>query len=259
MIALISVVRDEADIVSDMVAHHRRAGVDAFYFADHQSQDGTRDLIAEWTLIDVEGLYLQAKWKLQLARQAIDDGADWIVVCDADQFYVGDLAAVLDEVPDTVGIIDVPRWDMVGHIDDDLAAPWQRRMIWLDVAQRPVMAQMAPYNPQTVFRSRLIASDRLRIGRGFGVSGITGIHDRTARHPLRLLHFPYRSPAQIESKFANALDGYQTITPRVGAAKRHLASVHHSDGVSFWRAMQATDETIADGRYVEDTTLRDAR
>ena len=97
MIAGVSIVRNEADILELTIRHHLRKGFELLLIADNDSDDGTRDVLrmcaardprVHWTR-DGTGMFHQAKTVTGLAREAFSRGARWIVPFDADEFSAG--------------------------------------------------------------------------------------------------------------------------------------------------------------------------
>ena len=72
-----------------------RAGVDHVIATDHRSDDGTTDILESYerdgtlTLLREDGETLeQAAWVTRMARlAATEHGADWVINCDADEFW----------------------------------------------------------------------------------------------------------------------------------------------------------------------------
>jgi Glycosyl transferase family 2 len=88
------VVRDEADIVDAQIAFHLNAGVDFVIATDHDSGDGTTEILESYArqghlhLIRESGKNRESKWDTHMARLAATEyGADWMIDCDADEFW----------------------------------------------------------------------------------------------------------------------------------------------------------------------------
>jgi hypothetical protein len=87
------VVRDEADIVDAQIAFHLNAGVDFVIATDHDSGDGTTEILESYS--DQGYLHLiretgknRDSWRTRMARLAATEyGADWTIDCDADEFW----------------------------------------------------------------------------------------------------------------------------------------------------------------------------
>ena len=89
----ISIVRNEADIIRTNVLYHLSLGIDRLLIVDNGSSDGTDQILRQlgqdrrvrWSRDD--GPYYQSQITSELAREALRDGADWVVPTDADEFW----------------------------------------------------------------------------------------------------------------------------------------------------------------------------
>lgn len=108
MIAAVCTTLNEADIIGATLAHLYAEGVGNVYIAD-KSTDGTRDVLAQFpcrVYDDNEPCHRQPYWTAKLAQQAFEDGADWVIPFDADEFWIAPgstLADVFSLVPANVG------------------------------------------------------------------------------------------------------------------------------------------------------------
>ena len=89
------VVRDEADVVDAQIAYHLAAGVDVVVATDHQSEDGTTEILEEYErrgvlrLLREGGPVREDVWRTDMARLAARElGADWVINTDADEFWL---------------------------------------------------------------------------------------------------------------------------------------------------------------------------
>ena len=204
-VVLTLVVRDEADIVGDMVRFHLEHGVDLVLATDHRSVDGTTDILRSYEregclhLIREEGAGIrQIEWVTRMARLAATDfGADWVINSDADEFWWardGTVKDVLEAVPPRFGAVRgiwrhfVPR--------PRSAEPfWQRMTVRgrsLEVA--------APYWPTQV---KVVhrADPSVEISDGNHDAYGRGLVLLRDWFPFEIFHFPIRSPEQMERKF----------------------------------------------------------
>ncbi len=125
----ISVVKDEADIIEAFV-RHTAAWVDHHLVFDHDSRDGTRDILnglvrdgIPLTLYTDDNLAnLQEARSNALARRAAADfGAEWIVPLDADEVLCGPAPAALRDALsalDSAGPVSLPLWNYFTTTDD---------------------------------------------------------------------------------------------------------------------------------------------
>lgn len=102
-------VRDEQDIVLNCIEHHLKHGVDGFIITDNMSRDATGEICRKhpaclhYKVEHDPRFSNRARWVTQMARYAVNLGADWILNLDADEFWygadkLGDLPADVNEV-----------------------------------------------------------------------------------------------------------------------------------------------------------------
>jgi hypothetical protein len=89
-------VRDEADIVGAQIEYHLNAGVDFVIATDHESIDGTTEILEGFASLGVlrrlpvQGRVLEGPWRTRMSRvAATEHGADWVINTDADEFWTG--------------------------------------------------------------------------------------------------------------------------------------------------------------------------
>ena len=121
----IALVRDEADVIRLSVGHQLSLGLDRVLVVDNGSSDGTTLVLERLSRDDDRirwssdaGPYHQAEIMTALAREALRQGADWIVPFDADEFWWvagGNLRAVLAAV--TAGALRAPVVNFVQRRD----------------------------------------------------------------------------------------------------------------------------------------------
>lgn len=257
--------RDHADIVDAQVAFHLNAGVDFVLANDHRSEDGTRDLLREYERAGVLELvcredesYTPGAWVNEMARRAcLELGADWIIHADADEFWWphgGDLKDVLAAIPERFGALLSPWRHFAPRPDDGL--DFAERMTVRRSAHAPYGGREDPFHPHTNVAHRAHPAVVVRPGN----------HDVDAPFPvlrgwfpIEVLHFPLRSRAQAEAKFA----AWGALAPGLS---------HHVDAAfsalrggafdAYWDRYVVDDaalaEGIATGALSIDTRVRDA-
>jgi len=130
-VALVSMVRDEVDIVEAFV-RHSAAQVDALIVADNLSSDGTREILDELSrelpltvVDDPDPAYYQSMKMTQLGRQALAAGHSWSVFADADEiWYVADdpdrrIADYLDGLAPDLQIVCATLFNHIPSSGDD--------------------------------------------------------------------------------------------------------------------------------------------
>jgi len=260
------VVRDEDDILDAQVAFHLNAGVDFVLAADHESTDGTAEILERYEregllhAIRVRGEFQQGEWVTRLARLAATDfRADWVINSDADEFFWphgGSLKDVLSYVPSRFGSVRgmwrhfVPRPDEV--------RPFAERMT---VRLCNPTHGYGLFNPhfKTVHRA-----DPEVIVRG-GNHHVFGDLGPLVRSwfPIEVLHFPIRSLEQCERRYLRQweTDTRAGRTPLPQPAEAYEA--HQAGRMNeFYENAVVDDDELArglrEGKYTIDTRLRDA-
>ena len=130
MIAAVSAIKDEADIIEANVRHLLENGVDQILVSDQMSTDGTREILLALSqefrgsfgfISDPRKVFYQYEVMNKLVRSV--HYADWVIPFDADEFVyaprTGDIAAALSRVPAEVHKLYMTPWL---HLD------WHRRV-----------------------------------------------------------------------------------------------------------------------------------
>jgi Glycosyl transferase family 2 len=259
--------RDEADIVDAQISFHLKAGVDFVIATDNLSQDGTTEILESYArdghlfLVREEGEYLrQAEWVTRMARMAATDfGADWVIHSDADEFWWPrgeSLKDVLVSIPERYGIVRALLRHFVPRPDD--GSSFAERMVVRVSASAPIN------DPRSLFRPNVKVVHRADPNVAVSI-GTQRLLDSTLVPlrgwcPIEFFHFPVRSLAQCERKYAHQQTARgETPSPyydrvrafmdqgRLGAFYEELVV---DDG--------ALERGLADGSLVVDTRLRDA-
>jgi hypothetical protein len=257
------VVRDEADIVEGQIAYHLNAGVDFVLATDHDSQDGTIEILQSYAnqgclrLFREQGEMRESVWRTRMARlAATEHGADWVINTDADEFWMprrGTLKEVFEAVPEMFGVV----WAITRHF---LPRPegvefFAERMTVRLSATAPLNDPTSPYRPHAKAAHR--ADPRIVI--------LFGSHDVVSElvplrgwYPVDVLHFPFRTREQYERKGVRRAHGDKPLGQYV---KAYEAS-ERGRVEDFFSSLTVDDETLAagrrDGSLTVDTRLRDA-
>jgi hypothetical protein len=257
-------VRDEADIVGTQIAYHLNAGVDFVIATDHESRDGTTEILESYAhdghlrRIPVSGEMLDGPWRTHMARlAATEHGADWIINTDADEFWMsrrGMLKDVLAAVPEPYGVVFALSRHFAPRPDD--GAFFAERMT------ARVSPPAAINDPTSPYRPHLKAAHRAdpAISISFGSHTVASPRWRAIHnwHPAEVLHFPFRSLSQWENKGVRRARGDKPLGQYVTA----LRAAEEGRGSERFRAFAIDDETLkrgrADGSLVVDVRLRDA-
>ena len=212
-IAVLSMVRDEADVIESFVRHHA-AVADAICIIDHASIDGTSEILA--ALVD-EGLPLtvlrydgvaqvQSELLTELMATAFDEGADLVLPLDADEFLWPEEGRTLSDVR-----ADLQRL----AVDKVYAWPWVR-CCFIHPAEerdrllpaRPTLRAIAPDVLQKIVIGRTaFETTHCRIAQGNHHAIIETKQGISRLVPQKLggaflAHFPWRSAEQAAAKAA---------------------------------------------------------
>lgn len=261
-------VRNEADIVDAQIAFHLHAGVDFVIATDNASTDGTTEILERWErgghlrLLREPGQDMrQGEWVTRMARlAATEHGADWVINADADEFWwprSGSLKDVLAAVPRRYGIVRgcwrhfLPRPDDGGFF-----------------AERMTVRLAKPAHPgdkETIFHAHQKVAHRahpeIEVERGNHDASGPGLEPLRGWHPIEVLHFSFRSPAQLERKASGGWLRARGFEATLHQVKLHTAC-REGRAVDFYDSFTVDDAALArglaDGTLVVDTRLRDA-
>jgi hypothetical protein len=264
-------VRDEADVVDAQIAFHLHAGVDFVIATDNRSQDGTTDVLERYAKAGVLHLLRergddmrQSEWVTRMARLAATEfGADWVINADADEFWwprEASLAHVFEAVPRRYGVVR-GCWrhfrPSAGCASD---APFYERMT-VRLA-RPAH----PGDKATIFHAHQKVAHRARASVVVdpGNHSVTGPDLAPLRGwlPLEVLHFSFRSVAQLASKAARDWDSWSR-SPHGPTLHHVLAFEASRDGKlgeyfdSLAVGSTELERGLQNGTLAIDTRLRD--
>jgi hypothetical protein len=228
MIAAVTMVKDEADIIVPVISQLFAQGVDRIWVADNMSSDKTRPLLEDLavhhplTIVDDdEPGYYQSHKMSALAETAYMADADWVLPFDADEWWYGIGGRTIAEQLTDADADIIKTWGY-DHIpqrtDDHDETDPIRRMGW-----RRGHTQTWP---KVVFRAHPGAYLHM------------GNHDvehpgRRAAGHLEYRHFGYRTLDQMARKV------------RQGKAAYDASTVHELHG-THWRRMGAmSDDELA--------------
>lgn len=257
-------VRDEQDVVVANLRHHLALGIDHVIVTDNLSRDRTPELLAPFVeagvvtvITETDDDYDQAAWVTRMARRAAEQGADWVINNDADEFWWptrGDLRTTLSEVPADVGVVVAHRHDFVplpGESTEPLREMVLRRT-------QSVSATGEPLPPKVAHR----AHPQVEVAQGNHRVQAPGLGAVADDGRLEILHFPLRTYDQFERKIVQGGNAY-TRNPnlRAGTTWRMLYERHQQGRLpEYWDTQLLDvppDEAVDAGVVVPDHRLRD--
>ena len=233
-------VRDEADIIGDVLDAHYKLGVDFVVATDNRSEDGTVEVLERYQdegrlalLHEPADDYAQSRWVTRMARQAATDhAADWVINADADEVWwpvTGDLHTSLAAVPQSCDVLAVPRYNFLLRPED--GDVWHRRLRWR--LPSSVNQDGVTLGPKVCHRATPDAV--VAMGNHSVEHAVRG--DVCTEHLIEILHFPMRTYGQFANKIskgATALARNPDLPPGIGFV---------------WREQH---RRLLDGRLVDD-------
>jgi hypothetical protein len=255
-LALTLLAKNEADVIDANIAYHLGAGVDFVVATDNGSTDGTREILERYEADGVLRLigeastdFRQGEWVTRMARLAAEQGADWVINADADEFWwprAGNLKEALERLPGRYGIVHGVWRPFVPRPDD--GTHFAERMTTRLSMQAAINDPTNPFRPARKATHRAHPGIHVRDG-NHDVEGtpLVTVH---GWYPLEVFHLPLRSREQIETKYA-------------GGARRGLRFVPDEDRMNAAADPLVVDEAelergVRENVLVEDTRLRDA-
>lgn len=279
-------VRDEEDVIEDVLRYHRAQGVDFFVVTDNASADRTPEILRRWVeaglahVIDEPSPELRERgheWVTRMARvAATEHEADWVVHGDADEFWwplEGTIPEALASVPDEYGVVLAPRVEFVARPDgpgsffDRLVHREARSLVRPKIAHRALEDVMVLHRGQhdvTAGRDADDAWQRLRapgrpVLRTVRPEGGDEAEDRLVwypRWPLRIFHLPLRSFDQYSRKVEAMLN--DPVSEGSGMRGR-LRESYEAEGIDELYAELTVDDAEVERRVAEGSLVRDER
>jgi hypothetical protein len=248
------VVRDDADIVDAQLAFHLSIGVNYVLATDHESSDGTAEILEAYARegvlrrIATSGAARDAEWRAAMARLAAHEhGAEWLLDADVDEFWLPraeGFAEVLGAMPKRYGIVQ-------GLVRTYLPQPQDGQEFYERMTMRDVLADLV--SGQCEGRIDWALRPLHRVADGMTVVGsrtdiLDGRVPLRAWYPFEVLRFPVRSREQAERK-ARGASGPVEARTRV---ERLVAE--------RWAGRAVWEELVAEchsGPVVQDVRVRD--
>jgi glycosyltransferase involved in cell wall biosynthesis len=257
------VVRDEADIVGAQIDYHLNAGVDFVLATDHDSTDGTAEILESYEqrgvlrLFREQGEMRESVWRSRMARlAATEHEADWVINTDADEFWMprrASLKEAFQAVPETFGVV----WAITRHFlprVGDMGSFADRMTVRLSLPA-PLNDPTSPYRPHAKAAHRADSEIVVLFGSHDVVTKLVPLR---GWYPADVLHFPFRTREQYERKGVRRAHGDKPLGQYVKAYEAS-ATGRIED---FFGSLAVDDDTLVNGQragtLVVDTRLRDA-
>jgi glycosyltransferase involved in cell wall biosynthesis len=255
-------VRDEQDIVAEVLDYHLAQGVDEVIVTDNGSEDATLDILRAYeargvvrVILEPSDDYSQGRWVTRMARMAATElGADWVINSDADEFWwprSGTLASTFAELDPGTGIVVAHRTNFVPQPEGDDPF-WERMTVRERESLNPVGKPLPPKLAHRAHPEITVVQGNHRV-QGPDLGG--RLDDGT----IEILHFPMRSYAQFENKIVKGGQAYarnQELPERIGRTWRRLYEVWQRGELPAHYADSVVSDTARED-LVTDTRLRD--
>jgi len=265
--------RNEADIVRPTIEFHLNNGVDFIIATDNASTDETAEILHSYSnrgclrlLHEPAHTHDQATWVSRMASLAVDEyKADWLIHCDADEFWWPQAASLKQElsmVSEDIFALSMQRFNFLPpacSASQDL--PFYEAQILRERSSRNSLGHPLP--PKICHR----ASAGAWIGDGNHKILINGQRIAAKSWPgIEILHFPVRSLHQLERKIrdgAEALEHNPRLSAEVGSTWRSLYQTLLRTGTlaDYYQELciqqDADSGVLSSDNLVEDCRLRD--
>ena len=256
-------VRDEIDVIEAQISYHLDAGVDFVIVTDHDSQDGTSDVLESFAhnghllRIRRSGKMHESAWRTHMARIAASEhGADWVINTDADEFWMprrGTLKDALSAVPARIGVV----WALTRHFvpRPEHGEVFAERMTARVSGAAPINDPTSPYRPHAKVAHRADPEIVIRYGAHLVYSRLAPLTDWYVADSL---HFPFRSLEQYLRKGLRQAHGEWHLGQYVKAFNAHERGQVEATYRSLVVDDAALERGLGDGDLTLDTRLRDA-
>ena len=212
-IAIVSMVRNEADVIESFVRHNLQVA-DALYIIDHASTDGTGEILQQ---LAAEGLplvvqrydgiaQLQAELLTALMAQAFADGAALVLPLDADEFIWPAAGGSLQPVRTALQALDTAQVYSWSWVRCRLTQPEQAqdRLLPARPAQRAAVPEQLG---KVIIGRKAWEETHCQLAQGNHHAVIMGESGPARLVPVSitgvfLAHFPWRSQQQAAAKAA---------------------------------------------------------
>jgi hypothetical protein len=233
-IIAVTMVKDEADVISATIAQLFNQGVDHIIAADNMSTDRTRSILERYdnlTIVDDdEPGYWQAEKMTRLARMAHDQGATWVLPFDADEIWYGIDGTIAERLAACeADVVMASGWDhIVTAPGDQPFSPWRR-------PQYQTLCKVA-------FRAGPLCELNM------GNHDVRGAGPVRAGGVLEYRHFQYRSLAQMTRKLRNGKAAYEAsdVHELHGTHWREGGALSDDELAAKWDALCAEDGLVFD-------------
>lgn len=215
-------VRDEADIIAEMIQFHLNQGIDLVIVTDNGSVDGTVEILEALSddgSVDLRHDPVHQKQQGEsvtgMARDAYAlHGADWVINADADEFWTAaDTHVTLRDafagINTQIQSFTVPVIDMIG--EPALKGTGLQRLRYRDL-RTPTQLNAVGLLAHSTHDAVHIGSPDVTVAQGNHFVSLQSRGEPDHAHRIEVRHFPWRSWSQYSRKVENAGRAYESQT-----------------------------------------------
>ena len=262
-IVMTLMVRDEADIIDTLIEFHLASGVDFIVATDHDSADGTSEILERYAgggvlhrLAVSSPVKRQAEWVTRMARMAATEfDADRVINSDADIWWPW--GGSLKEVRADSGAIRGGPHVRPGFLPRPGDESWTERMTVRFMPHAPINSPVSPFRVNV--RLLHTAVSDIVVGRGNASLPATFLAPFPGRSPVEVLHFQSAASTSSSSKL---LTHYEASGSRLrGEHVRAHAAAQQGRLEDVYDEISITAPAFGgldDGSLIVDTRIRDA-
>jgi glycosyltransferase involved in cell wall biosynthesis len=267
-------VRDEADIIGSMIDHSLAQGIDTLIVTDNGSVDGTVEILESYgDRIVLRHDPVQRKQQHSvvtgMARDAATEfGADWVINADADEFWLptaggATVREVFEQIPTELRTFTVEVIDMTG--DPALRGSGLQRLVYRDTRPVARLNELGLHSHSTPDAVHVGTAD-IEVAQGNHFVNLEQNGEVPEGLGIEVLHFPWRSWEQFESKVAKAGRAYEANPDLQPSPNHHGMREYHrwaAGALKAYYVIRHPDRAeleagIRDGVFVEDTRIASA-
>lgn len=270
MIIMTLLVRDEQDIIATNIEYHLSQGIDLIIVTNNLSIDKTPAILKKYVssgdvhlINENSDNYAQHKWVTYMAEIAVNHyNADWILHCDADEFWIPDdhsktLKTVLTELSDGINVGSAKRVNFLPPRHSEEEQYFVHSMNIREIRSLNAIGQPIP--PKICHRGL----QNIIVKQGNHHVEVNGERLMPAELPITIYHYPLRSYAQFENKIKLGGAAYERNTDLekcIGSTWRSLYQLYKKGELESYYMEQRPDKQsilkgLESGQFVKDSTL----